>query len=430
MAGASTMINILLGAPGGGKSYEAVAYHILVALNAGRKVITNLPLLLDAFPPEQRLLLDLVTTSKGKPKIVRAGSGFLAALRGDDGEDDAPAVVRPFSAVEDYGDSWRHPETGAGPLYVIDECHFALPRTGTRRDVAEWYSMHRHEHADVLLITQSYGKVCKDIIDLVQVCYRVRKAVAFGSSNAYIRKVQDGVRGDVVNTSVRKYDKKYYKFYRSHTKSSEAGQELAATDIVPFWRRWPVIGFGLCVVVLAVLLTQVKGNPMDASANTSRTRDKQAKAQPSSVTTTTVVTTPASAPVSGPVGSVAPGARKDEHAQGATDSAAAAPKAAQHPFAGMGIHVAGWARNGSQGERYVFELSQNGVPVSTLYGDELARAGYKVTAVSPCAAKIDYGTEVHFFARCDLPRQTMSPGGAVDGKPVGDGAAAAAPAST
>jgi len=38
------MINLLLGQPGGGKSYEAVAFHILPALAQGRKVITNMPL--------------------------------------------------------------------------------------------------------------------------------------------------------------------------------------------------------------------------------------------------------------------------------------------------------------------------------------------------------------------------------------------------
>lgn len=413
------MINLLLGAPGGGKSYEAVAYHILPALSAGRKVITNLPLVVDAFPPEQRLLLHIVTTSKGKPKPVRAAAGLLASLRGVEDDGDTPAVVRPFAAVEDYGDPWRHPETGSGPLYVIDECHFAMPRTGTRREVAEWYSMHRHEHADVLLITQSYGKVCKDIIDLVQVCYRVRKAVAFGTNNAYIRKVQDGVRGDVVNTSIRKYDKKFYKFYRSHTKSSQAGQELAATDIVPFWRRWPVIGFVLCMVVLAILLTQVKGNPMDGNANAARIREKMSKGEPYTVTKITTSPVAASAPAAVPVAAVATGGRKDEHAEGATADTGAQPKAL-HPFSGMGIHVAGFASSGSRGAHYVFQLSQNGVPVSTLYGDELQRAGYKVTAVAPCAAKIDYGDDVHFFARCDLPRQTMSPGGTIDGKPIGD----------
>ncbi|MBI5918423.1 MAG: hypothetical protein HY849_03485 [Nitrosomonadales bacterium] len=41
------MINLLLGPPGGGKSYEATVYHVLPALAKGRKIITNLPLDLD-----------------------------------------------------------------------------------------------------------------------------------------------------------------------------------------------------------------------------------------------------------------------------------------------------------------------------------------------------------------------------------------------
>ncbi|WP_373455386.1 zonular occludens toxin domain-containing protein [Pseudomonas aeruginosa] len=38
------MINLILGQPGGGKSHEAVVYHVVPALNQGRKVITNLAL--------------------------------------------------------------------------------------------------------------------------------------------------------------------------------------------------------------------------------------------------------------------------------------------------------------------------------------------------------------------------------------------------
>ena len=38
------MINGLEGIPGSGKSYEAVTFHVLHALKAGRLVITNLPL--------------------------------------------------------------------------------------------------------------------------------------------------------------------------------------------------------------------------------------------------------------------------------------------------------------------------------------------------------------------------------------------------
>ena len=43
------MINGLEGIPGSGKSYEAAAYQVLAALEQGRKVITNLPLVIDAY---------------------------------------------------------------------------------------------------------------------------------------------------------------------------------------------------------------------------------------------------------------------------------------------------------------------------------------------------------------------------------------------
>lgn len=88
------MYNLLIGPPGGGKSYEAVVYHVLPTLEAGRKVITNLPLnvaefgLIDARFPA---LIELRTKSKREGAI-------------------------PFSVPEDYGDDWRNKTTGIGPL--------------------------------------------------------------------------------------------------------------------------------------------------------------------------------------------------------------------------------------------------------------------------------------------------------------------------
>ena len=43
------MLNMLLGRPGGGKSYEAVAYHVIPAVKAKRLVVTNLPLIVEYF---------------------------------------------------------------------------------------------------------------------------------------------------------------------------------------------------------------------------------------------------------------------------------------------------------------------------------------------------------------------------------------------
>lgn len=217
------MINLLIGPPGGGKSYEAVVYHVLANLEAGRKVITNLPLNIDelaAIVPAARMLVEF-RNRQGKP-----------------GEPETWA----FGSLSDYGDSWRDPVSKIGPLYVIDECHKALPRRGIGDKggvtVDEWYAEHRHEGADVLLMTQSYGKVSKAIIDQVQVCYRVKKKTAFGDSTGYIRKVQDGVKGDVLSIAERTYEARFFKLYKSHTRTEAAVIEADAKDIAPGFLKW------------------------------------------------------------------------------------------------------------------------------------------------------------------------------------------------
>lgn len=229
------MINLLLGQPGGGKSYESVAFHVIPAVvEQRRKVITNLPLRLDMW------------------EVFFPGSTKLIEIRGNyqfEGK-----LYHPFSRLEDFGDSWRG-ENEIGPLYIIDECHKSLPRTGTPVSIEEWFAEHRHEGADVLLITQSYGKINQAIRDAVQVVYRCKKATAFGSNDRYIRKVQDGLRGEVVNTQVREYESKYFPLYRSHTKSNGAVLEAMANDIVPLWKRWPFKGAALCAIIVVCMTT-------------------------------------------------------------------------------------------------------------------------------------------------------------------------------
>ncbi|WMU33924.1 zonular occludens toxin domain-containing protein [Pseudomonas aeruginosa] len=59
------MINLILGQPGGGKSHEAVVYHVVPALNQGRKVITNLALDMDKFKAFGNV---------GRSKVLRCAS--------------------------------------------------------------------------------------------------------------------------------------------------------------------------------------------------------------------------------------------------------------------------------------------------------------------------------------------------------------------
>ena len=196
------MINLLIGPPGGGKSYEAVVFHILPALKDGRKVITNLPVNVEMFLALDPAFADLLEVLD----FSRDGSS------------------RPFSQICDYGDRWRHPDSGVGPLYIIDEAHEVLPAAkigcpGVDSLIADWFATHRHEYADVLIITQHYGRVSKEVTDRVQLVYRVKKAVALGRMNSYIRKVQDGLRGEVVDQQERHYEKQYFQLYTSHTRA-------------------------------------------------------------------------------------------------------------------------------------------------------------------------------------------------------------------
>ena len=349
------MINLLIGPPGGGKSYEAVVYHLLTALNRGRMVITNLPVNLDEI------------------ELVCPGARDLIELRRQEG------AVRPFSVADHYGHPWRHPENGGGPLYIIDECHKAIPAGRTDIKVEEWYAEHRHELADVLLITQSYGKISKAIRDSVQVVYRCRKATAFGTNNRYIRKVQDGIRGEVVNENIRTYEARYFKLYNSHTRSG-AGAELAASDIKPIWQHWSFRGAALFLAVGVGLMFLV-GNPFKSKA-------------PPPVQNTAVTD---------PVAHV-------EAIPAAMPAESATPRGSEgkvHPYQGYTLHLAALLRGTRQGVDYLMGyvvVAFNGQPFSRVSFDELREAGYEVAYHSPGVISLTYkGFDIGFVVT-DVPK--------------------------
>lgn len=385
------MINLLLGPPGGGKSYEATVYHIIPALTAGRLVITNLPLDLERLAQIDQNFPELVKKIDNRTGTIKHPATRFAPSREEEG------IIRAFATMEDYADPWRHPDTGAGPLYVIDECHLAMPRGSTSIEVEEWYSLHRHESADVLLITQSYGKVSKSIIDLVQVCYRVKKATAFGSAQKYIRKVQDGVRGEVVNTSIREYQKRYFGLYKSHTRGG--GSELGAVDITPIWKRWPFIGAAACLVIVIGLLTF-----SPAKINPAKNGVKTASQQVKPVTVTEEIIKDGKIVSRVTTGQSEPDKKKD--AEPAGDSGL--------PYEGRSLHVIGSIiRDGIA--RYLFAVSQNGQKVSEVDSRDLIKLGYKIEMPTPCAVKVTHGNWSKWVI-CDAPQIAVTPTGADTGE--------------
>lgn len=228
------MLYGIVGRPGGGKSYEAVVYHVFPTLEKRRKIITNLPLNVDLFAATfGEEIRDLIVVIDGK--LAEFGS-----------------TNRPFSSVRHYDDDWRN-KHGQGPLYLIDEAHMVLPARGCDVKILEWYSMHRHLGIDIVLITQNLRKINRDIKDMIELTYSCQKNTALGSPNTYTQKVRTGSGSEVVNTSLRKYEKQYFKYYQSHTSSNKAVQEAYASDVKPIWKNWTFYGAGI-LLVIAILI--------------------------------------------------------------------------------------------------------------------------------------------------------------------------------
>lgn len=357
------MINLLLGPPGAGKSYEAVVFHILPAVLSGRKVITNLPVNVEAF-----------REVGADPSLIELRFACIEN-------------PKPFSSPDDYGSEWRG-DDGIGPLYVIDECHKPLPKGMTLRMVEEWYAEHRHETADVLLITQSYGKISQSIRDMVQVVYRVRKATALGSDKRYIRKVQDGLRGEVMNENIRTYNPDRFGLYKSHTKTTGLATESKASDIKPIWKHWSVMG-AMVLVPVGVVVVLWTASSMFFPESDNAVEVVQAK------------------PVTEKKEYVPHNLRGQSVASPAAPEPPEKPEKINHPFAGLGLHISAYLHSEATNKTmYSISASQNGQRVFRMSDAELVKAGYTVKPVTPCLIEVRY-EKYQDYLTCDAPRQAV-----------------------
>jgi zona occludens toxin len=353
------MINLLLGRPGAGKSYEAVAFHVIPAVLSGRRVITNLPLNIDHFAA--------VYGEQCRELII-----ILLPYKGN--------KIR-FQQLIDYADPWKHEETGVGPLYVIDECHFALRRGGTHQDVEEWYSMHRHENADLLLMSQSHGKIDKNILEMVQLLYRVSKKTAWGDDDHYIRKVFDGLKGGEMNLSTREYEPKYFPFYQSHTKSGSSA-EAQASDVVTFWKS-PIMRGSLILLLIGFGSMGFVAYKAFATDDVQKTVKQIAPAKPK----------PTYQDLSAKFDSIKSDrqvAKGSIPPAGLTSPPQPKPKPVDlEPYSKFTIAVVGSFKVRDK-TSYLFEAQQNGQVAFSISEADIILAGYSIVPLNPCAAYLIY----------------------------------------
>lgn len=390
------MINGLEGIPGSGKSYEAVVHHVLHYLKAGRRVITNLPLDVDAFAvldPAFRDLIELRTSPAiplGTWDADRTPAFLIEEIPPRDYENPAytfngtTSRLRPkaklFGGVWDFYSEWKGKD-GQGPVFIIDECHVGMPRMGTNPEVIEWYKLHRHFNVDVLLCTQSFRDVCPEISGLLAMLIKVRKADILGKKDCYIRKVHGGYRGAVISTEERPYHSQYFRLYKSHTQGNSVS-EISAVDVTPMsikFKRatWLVFALGFAILIGLWI---------------SKSGDKP------KVTTKTVVTSP--------TGQILESVTVDGVPAVLPLAVAAVHETLKHgeppePYETKGFHLTGRASMGDK-VLYMFTVSQNGLNVSNVTHKDLERVGYRWAGLTDCAGTL-FWKEKAIPVTCDIP---------------------------
>ncbi|TMP53176.1 zonular occludens toxin domain-containing protein [Pseudoalteromonas sp. S1612] len=379
------MINGIQGKPGGGKSYEAVVTHIIPTVTKDkRKVVTNLPLNVDKFCDVYgEYCRDLI-------EIV-------------DGEFHNYGGERPFSKKDHYlqYENWQN-EQGQKVYFFIDECHLAMPSTGTEKELTEFFSMHRHYGFDIMLITQNFRKVNRDIRDMIQMSYRCIKKSHMGQDDKYILKVHDGVgttNSSVFRTDERVYESRYFPFYTSHTKNNKSVQEAITKDIKKWYNHWSIWGAVITVPLGIFIIIGALSGGESLEEKAKKTKELQA-----------AVTT------SSPVNAQEPAPNTVSHSQIPINKSAPAPKDVpkpeerepekqKHPFYKVALHIAGWGEYTELGKltkNYYLSASQNGQHIFNLSLRDLMLAGYSVVVRSSCMIEIKYNS-YHDFLTCDSP---------------------------
>jgi len=372
------MINGIQGKPGGGKSYEAVVNHIIPTVTKDkRKIITNLPLNIDhfcnVFGEYCRDLIEVI-----------------------DGQFHNYGNERPFSKKDHYlqYENWQN-EQGQKVYFYIDECHLAMPSTGTEKELTEFFSMHRHYGFDIMLITQNFRKVNRDVRDMVQLSYRCIKKSHMGQDDKYILKVHDGVgttNSSVINTHEREYEQRFFPFYTSHTKSAKSVLEATTKDIKKWYNNWTTWGaLSMIPLGLLVVIGAFSSSPdtvelaKDAQSNTS-SQIKSSIVEPKETLKQNI--TPSESNTS-----------KNEANTPSTDNTK------KHPFYKVDLHISGWATYTERGKitkNYYFSASQNGQHIFEISLRDLILSGYTVLVRSGCMVEIKF-SGYHDYITCDMP---------------------------
>ncbi len=254
------MLTIISGSPGAGKSYLAVKRYVLSALQAGRKVITNIPMIaeeVEQVVPRGSYLIDQVDTSFGwqaldarvRRTVLEREHGRKCRLLEDGPEAvdcDCPATKVDLTRF----DEWFHPHVpGMRALLVIDEAREWLHASEERvpLEIETLFSKHRHAGFECVLITQNMTDLYLPVRKLAAFNVHMKNLGALGFRAGYVASTCEGwQRKNTVGAAEwGRYSADVYRLYKSYS--------LGGANVAPVRRKRIFFRLRTVVVVLVVL---------------------------------------------------------------------------------------------------------------------------------------------------------------------------------
>ena len=206
-------IQLFCGLPGSGKSYGVIENILLPALHQNRKILTNIPLQLEAIEVDFPFQV-----------------GNIKQIGNDE--------ITPEFLMEIPG----------GTVIIIDECWRWWPAGDKTNNIQplykEFFSEHRHKVGEdgktqeIILVTQSPSDICLYLRQRIDKTVISNKNDAAGSKTTYNVGIYQQcpaslekrhLKGEI-SSSYGKYKQSVFKYYKSHTKSESALPGLEQTQ--------------------------------------------------------------------------------------------------------------------------------------------------------------------------------------------------------
>lgn len=183
------------GLPRSGKSYEAVVYHIIPAIRAGRHVVTNIA------GVDHRRIAECAGVSVDR--------------------------CRELLKVIDWEETKRiHELYEKDGLIVLDELQDFWPQSREKlpKGITEFITQHGHHGLDILVMGQDhrdFHSIWKRRIEN-RIVFLKRSAI--GKEDSYLWtlfKQKPGEKWDKITSGTRKYEEQYFGTYKSHSEGTE-----------------------------------------------------------------------------------------------------------------------------------------------------------------------------------------------------------------